>query len=143
MAIDPNFMLQQAADGTAGTYLEAITALIAQVNLNGGTDANNTIQAIVAPGAIDPTKRLVTLSVDGTDAYTLADGTFLGQSVLVVVIAGANTPVGTVTPATRAPSYANITALGALGDQVRFTWVLSGSTPGWMWSDAIGVTITP
>lgn len=92
--------------------------------------------AYAAPGAIDPNARYATLAVDGTDAYTLADGSYVGQVVNVFVISGANTPIATITPATRV-GYANVTALGALGDLVRFEW----TSDGWFITAANGVTI--
>lgn len=135
--IDPNFMLQQATDGTAGTYLEAITALIVANNGQVGTDASNVVNAIVAPGAIDPAIRHHTVLVDGTDAFTLANGTFIGQRVSVFSLAGTNIPVGTITPATPL-GYATVTAIGALGDSVLFEW----NGAGWLIIASFGVTFT-
>ena len=138
-AIDPNYMLQTAADGTAGTYLEALTALMGLHNDVGGLDAENAVQAIAAPGAINPSIRNCTVNVDGTDPYTLADGVTLGDEVHVICIAGANIPVGTVTPVTRVAGYSNVTAIGAVGDCVSFRWTATGWFPFAM----AGVTLTP
>jgi hypothetical protein len=138
-AIDPNNMLQTAADGTAATYLETITTLITVHNGVAGTDAMHAVQALVAPGAINPTIRNVTMNVDGTDAYTLADGNFLGDEIHIICIAQANTPVATVTPATRVAGYSNVTAIGAVGDCVSFRWTATGWFPFAM----AGVTLTP
>lgn len=139
LAIDTEILTPQASAGTASDYLEAIETIITSVNGKVGADTDWAIQAIAAPGAITPTKRVVTLAVDGTDAFTLADGTYLGDEVLVVCISGANTPVGTVTPATRAAGYANITAFGVAGDFCQFIW----TSTGWMFGANGGVTITP
>lgn len=138
LIIDTEILTPQASAGTASDYLEAIETIITSVNGKVGADANWAIQAIAAPGAITPTKRVVTLAVDGTDAFTLADGTYLGDEVLVVCISGANTPVGTVTPATRAAGYSNITAFGVAGDFCQFIW----TSTGWMFGANGGVTIT-
>lgn len=136
--IDTNLLTPQAADGTAQTAPSAIETVIDSLNSLNGEDAQWAIQALAAPGAITPTKRVVTLAVDGTDAFTLADGAYLGDTVLVVCISGANSPIGTVTPATRAAGYSNVTAFGALGDFAEFIW----TSTGWMVGANGGVTVT-
>lgn len=135
--VDPNLM-KPSATGDTKTYVEAIEALVTAHNGVAGADADWAIQAVSAPGAITPTKRVVTLAVDGTDAFTLADGTNLGDEVMVVCISGANTPVGTVTPATCAAGYTNVTAFGVAGDYCQFIW----TSTGWMFGANGGVTIT-
>lgn len=135
--IDPNIQLPQATTGHASFFPAVLDALIASNNLTAGTDASNVVNAIAAPGAIDPAFRYHTLAVDGTDAFTLADGTYIGQVVNVFCLAGTNIPVGTITPATPL-GYATVTALGALGDSVRFEW--NGS--GWIVTASFGVTFT-
>ncbi|MES1205017.1 MAG: hypothetical protein ABUS79_03690 [Pseudomonadota bacterium] len=99
---------------------------------------DGTVAATAAPGAISVATAITTLAVDGTDAYTLADGLFLGQRKTCVVISGANTPVGTITPAT--PSgFATVTALGAVGDSVEFIW---GGAGAWYIASSFGCTFT-
>lgn len=137
LVIDTNLM-KPSASGDTKTYVEAIEAIVSAFNSHNGADADWAIQAIAAPGAITPTKRVVTLAVDGTDAFTLADGTNLGDEVLVVCISGANSPVGTVTPATCAAGYTNVTAFGVAGDYCQFIW----TSTGWMFGANGGVTIT-
>lgn len=134
--IDPNIQTPAATTGLASFFPAVLDALIAANNLTANTDAKNLPNAVAAPGAIDPTYRFTTLAVDGTDAYTLANGTFPGQLVTCFVISGANTPVGTITPATPT-GYANVTALGALGDLVTFLW----TGAGWVIVAANGVTV--
>jgi hypothetical protein len=136
--VDSNLLTPQAADGTAESVPAALATVIASLNSLNGADANWAIQALAAPGAITPTKRVVTLAVDGTDAFTLADGTYLGDEVMVVCISGANTPIGTVTPATRAAGYSAVTAFGALGDFCQFIW----TSTGWMVGANGGVTVS-
>lgn len=135
--IDPNIQLPQATTGHASFFPAVLDALIASNNLTAGTDASNVVNAIAAPGAINPAFRYHTLAVDGTDAFTLADGTYIGQVVNVFCLAGTNIPVGTITPATPL-GYATVTGLGALGDSVRFEW--NGS--GWIVTASFGVTFT-
>ncbi len=52
---------------------------------------------ITAPGALSLTITESRLSVDGTDAFTLAAPTYAGQRKVVVCVAAANTPAGTLT----------------------------------------------
>lgn len=138
--IDPNLMTPRSTSGDAKTYLEAIDSLIANFNSLNGSDASWVVGAVAAPGAIDPAVRIHALAVDGTDAYTLADGTYLGQEVTAIcLVAGANIPVGTITPATRTTGYANVTAFGAAGDFCTFKW----TSTGWCPIACAGVTITP
>jgi hypothetical protein len=58
-----------------------------------------TTEAIAAPGALSLLTKTSTLAVDGTDAFTLANGLYIGQKKYIVCIAAANTPAGTLTPA--------------------------------------------
>lgn len=139
LVVDPNILAPAGSAGHASTVQTAIAALIASLNALNGADADWAIQAVAAPGAITPTKRVVTLAVDGTDPYTLADGTNLGDEVLVVCVAGINMPVGTVTPATRAAGYSAITDFGVIGDFCQFLW----TSTGWMFGANGGVTISP
>lgn len=135
--IDPNILTPAGTIGRATIFPDVIEALIDANNNGVGTDASYTVNAIAAPGAIDPTKRFHTLAIDGTDAFTLADGTIIGQLVNVFCLAGTNIPVGTITPATPL-GYATVTGLGALGDLVQFMW--NGS--GWVVTACNGVTFT-
>ena len=134
--IDPNIQLPQSATGVASFYPAVLDALIAANNLTALTDAKNLPNAISAAGAIDPTFRFHTLAVTGTTAYPLANGSYPGQQVTAFVISGASIPNGTITPATPT-GFANVTALGALGDLVTFMW----TGAGWVIVSANGVTV--
>lgn len=70
---------------------DTITALTA--DLNAGAD----VDAIVAPGALSLTRVRSTLSVDGTDAFTLAAPTVVNQRKVITCVGAANTPIGTLT----------------------------------------------
>lgn len=61
-----------------------------------GVDA---IVSVSAPGAIPPTASYVLLRVDGTDAFSLADGEE-GHELTIDCIEATNTPIGTLTIAT-------------------------------------------
>ncbi len=96
-------------------------------------------ETVAAPGAISVLTHETLLStIDGTDAFTLANGLFVGQEKVIRSSgAGANTPIGTVTPATPF-GYATITAIGVLGDHCTLVWTASG----WMIRALNGVTLT-
>ncbi len=96
------------------------------------------VETVSAPGAISPNTHITLLSaIDGTDAFTMADGLFIGQQKIVEVsVAGTNTPIGTVTPATPV-GHANVTAFGGLGDSAIWTW----TSTGWVLSASFGVTV--
>lgn len=57
-------------------------------------------EAISASGVLDPATPISYLTVSGTKAYTLADGTFSGQDKIILCVSAASTPLGTVTIAT-------------------------------------------
>lgn len=93
---------------------------------------------VAAPGAISVNTHITLLTtIDGTDAFTLADGLFVGQEKIVEVSAtGANTPIGTVTPASPV-GHASVTAFGVLGDVA--AWVWTGAA--WQLKSCFGVTV--
>ena len=96
-----------------------------------------TVEAVAAAGPLSVNTEITTLAVTGTTAYTLANGLFIGQRKTVVVISGASTPAGTITPAT--PSgFATVSALGTVGDSVEFIWAGTGA---WYIANSQGVTI--
>lgn len=110
-------------------------------SIGGGTayQGRGSLDAVAAPGALSVNTEITTLAVDGTDAYTLANGLFLGQRKVVTVISGANTPVGTITPATPA-GYATVTGLGVAGEGCEFIW--GGAGAWYLVGLTAGVTIT-
>lgn len=118
-------------DADASSIWVDMTPEVLMEGMNAG------VEAISAAGAVSQLTRVTTLTVDATKAYTLADGVYEGQRKTVTVIAGTNTPVGTVTPATPA-GHANVTALGAIGDTVTWEWHFA---TGWLVVSANGVTV--
>lgn len=81
--------------------------------------------AAIASGAIDPDVPFQKLSITGTVAFTLADGTTEGQRVTLAVIVAASTPDGTITPTTFADgSTINFQGFGS----IVLEWHASG---GW------------
>lgn len=94
-------------------------------------------EAFASPGALSVATEISLMTTDGTDAVSLADGLFAGQRKIVTVVAGTNTPLATITPAT--PSgFATVTALGGVGDTVTFLW----TGAAWVIAGAFGVTFT-
>ncbi len=96
-----------------------------------------TVPPTVTAGAVDPTLAATKISVTGTQAYTLADGTEEGQRIMLAVIVAATTPNGTLTPVT----YADGTSidLDAVGESVTLEWHATG---GWHTVMIAGATIT-
>lgn len=66
-------------------------ALLADLN------AHEEVDALAAPGALSLDILVSELSVDGTDAFTLAAPTRTGQRKIVRCVGAANTPLGTLT----------------------------------------------
>lgn len=88
----------------------------------------------VTSGAIPVASPLTFLSVTGTVAFTLADGTFAGQRKTLRCTVAASTPAGTLTPAT--PSgFATI-----LFDAVHEETVLEWTGAAWVIALVVGAT---
>lgn len=68
------------------------------------------VETVSAAGAISVSKKTTRLSVDGTKAYTLAAGSWVGQRKELICSVAANTPVGSV-----AGTFLGGTSLGAFG----------------------------
>jgi len=90
---------------------------------------------LVTAGAVDPTKRVTRLSVTGTQAYTLANGTKIGQRVVVRCVVAATTPAGTLTPA----SVSNYTSVlfATVSGFAEFIW----NGTAWIIGACSGVTV--
>lgn len=84
------------------------------------------LDSIAAPGALSVYTEISELSVDGTDAFTLADGLYVGQRKIVMCVAAANTPVGTLTPATTAAGAPTEYIFSAVGQEVTLQWAADG-----------------
>lgn len=123
--IDPNIFNASAAAGAAelpadrdSTFYTKVIAL---------ANAMMASEAISAAGALDPDVYLTELSVTGTKAYTLADGTYAGQRKAILCVAAASTPAGTVTIATMSGSRTNVAyVFGAVGQRLELEWTSGG-----------------
>lgn len=88
-------------------------------------------EEISASGALSPSIRTSRLSVSGTKAYTLADGTRSGQRKTLFCVTSASTPVGVVTPA-HASGFTTITfGATSANSAVELEWDSSLGTPAW------------
>lgn len=132
-AVKDNQTVQQTDDGaviagivdevvTGGVYVYIPGIPLAYQVIPGATS----LEAVSAPGGCDPDVFLTRLSVDGTDAFTMADGTRPGQLKLIRCIAAANTPQGTLTPTTL--NDGTTLYFDAVGEEVLLMWQASG---GW------------
>lgn len=136
--VDDNTVALTSGGGTrslAGTIMEVDTQgvlvsigmqLVPQ-NAALAVAPEGSVEALVAAGAISVNTRVTTLTLPtGAQAFTLANGLFIGQRKTVVVVGIAGSPVGTITPAT--PSgFATVTTLGLKGQTVTFVWAGAGA----------------
>ena len=90
----------------------------------------------VTAGALSLEDRTSFVSVTGTAAYTLADGTYEGQQKLLICTVAASTPDGTVTPATF--SDGTTITLNAVNESILLEW---HATIGWKAVAVEGATI--
>jgi hypothetical protein len=93
---------------------------------------------VSADGAIPVTTETTFLAIDGTMAFTLANGTYVGQRKYIRAASAANTPSGVITPANLIDG-ATIT-MNAADDEVELEWrgVAAG---GWKVIDSTSVTV--
>jgi len=129
------FVLASASDIAAGSGVGvAVTAAAADGDMfcllllanAAGTVAVTGFDSVTAPGALSVTTEITELSVDGTDAFTLADGKYVGQTKRIRCIAAVNTPVGTVTPDTVFAGAPATYVFTAPGQEVLLMWTATG-----------------
>lgn len=123
--IDPNHFLPSAADGTAGTPADRSDAFYTKAIA--GLNALVASEAISAAGALDPDNYLTELTVSGTKAYTLANGTYVGQRKAIECVSAASTPLGTVTIATMSGSRTDVAyVFSTAGARLELEWTSGG-----------------
>lgn len=76
----------------------------------------------VSSGALSVASYVSFLNVADTKAYSLADGTAVGQLKKVVVVVVSGTPVGTLTLTSAVSSSLNEISLTTLGDTAELIW---------------------
>lgn len=117
-------------DGTQAAVLVSAGINAAILAAGRAVSAALKITTIAAAGAIDPTSDVVIATITGTTAYTLANGTKIGQRIRVIAAsASGGTPNATITPATPL-QFATVSAIGAVGDFVELMWTGAGWIPG-------------
>jgi hypothetical protein len=75
-----------------------------------------------ASGAISVETYFTNITVDGTKAFTLANGTAVGQMKKILCSAATNTPAGTITIASPVSASLDVIAISAVGDVVELVW---------------------
>ena len=112
--------------------LAALNAIIDQKEYAGGLET-------ATSGALSVSKEISLLSITGTKAFTLADGTYVGQVKKIRCSVAASTPVGTITPNLMAGGLTTLyTSVAALNDSCELVW----TTAGWVIAKIIGFTTT-
>ncbi|MCH7624005.1 MAG: hypothetical protein IIB46_08000 [Nitrospinae bacterium] len=94
-----------------------------------------TLQALSGPGAVDIITKTTHITTTGADAFTIADGSYLGQVKKVILIVDAGDAV--LTPA-NALGWSTITFADP-GDSVTLEW----ATGGWALIGQGGLTTGP
>lgn len=87
--------------------VDSTLGVLVEIESNNPQSFGGYTVAAITSGAI-PLARRQKLSVTGTVAFTLADGTFVGQQIVLNCTVAASVPVGVVTPAT-ADGFTTIT----------------------------------
>lgn len=80
----------------------------------------------VTSGALNPHVPMTYLSVTGTQAYSLADGTVIGQRKRIECRVAASTPVGTLTLNDAATGEPTTHVFGAVGQMIEVEWTSTG-----------------
>jgi len=94
--------------------------------------------ALASTAGALPLARNILATITGTTAYTLPNGTYVGQRVAITSSsASSGTPAATITPTT-ARGFTSVSAMGATGDFAEFVWTATG----WILGATQGVTIT-
>lgn len=116
--------LQQLTQDQANHIVPGERSL--QDSLMGVLGAGGESEAVSAAGAISVSTPVTYLTVSGTVAYTLADGSFSGQEKRIVCVAASNTPLGTVTiasPETTTGIAVSATHIfTAVGQELHLVW---------------------
>jgi hypothetical protein len=101
-----------------------------------GRDAAYLTPPTVTSGAISPDVLVTHVSTTGTQAFTLANGSYIGQEVLLMQTVAATSPIPTVTPASRV-GYASFNLGTAVGNNARLIW----NGTGWILAALAGAGV--
>lgn len=122
--------------GNAGSVEIGDSRSTVQAASGASTGGPNTFTS----GAITASERSSLISVTGTVAFSLADGTFIGQRKTMRCTVAGGTPHGTVTPTT--PKGFSTVEFNGVNQTVELEWAQPGAsnTKGWY---IVGVSGTP
>lgn len=109
-----------AATVSAGEYCEVL------LTPSGAVGQAGDIETISAAGALNPGIATTLLSVTGTKAYTLADGTYVGQRKAIECTVAATTPLGTVTIDDAHTGESTVHVFTAVGQRLGLEWRSTG-----------------
>lgn len=129
------------AIGLQFTPSASVAALQAQINavINGNTEE------VSASGPLSIVKRTTRLTVGGTLALTLADGTVAGQRKTIYAAANSGTPAATLTPAHASGFTTVLFGAACAQSSIELEWDSSLGTPAWKLVGVVkasGATIT-
>lgn len=138
--VDPTHLGQPAYgqdDQTVGilaTDMGAPVGVIEEVTADGvyvyfdGEEIDDDSVETVTDGAISLLTRRTLISVDGTKAYTLADGRYVGQLKELTCTVATSTPAGTLTPVSLEGSFTTL-LFDAVGEGVVLRWTGAAWAP--------------
>lgn len=108
--------------------LTQLTAAVAQLQ---NQDGQGNPEEIAASGALSTGVLTSRVTISGTKAYTLIDGTTPGERKRIYIVAAASTPSGVLTPA-HASGFTTITyGTGSATSWHDLEWDASLGTPAW------------
>ena len=126
--------MADTSDAFRGQLSPELLTLLQGIMDAGSVDQS--FEVLSADAALSVEARYTELQVTGTDAYTLADGTYIGQIKEIWCSVAATTPVGVVTPASFGGGLTDIT-FDAVDEYVKLLW--DGSN--WIVVQNIGATL--
>lgn len=115
--------------------------LYTAANANGGT-----AESVSAAGAVGLDSYRTELTISGTVAYTLANGTFVGQRKEIECVAASASPRGTLTITTPFTAEGATHVFFAVGQKINLVWTalgwhMTGKTRAGVLVPVIGTTV--
>lgn len=89
-----------------------------------GTDGRSAPAETVTTGAVDITKAITYWSITGTQVFTIAAGTYIGQRKQFRTVVAGGSPVGSMTGVFTAggTNYTTVASLGAVDRMLELIW---------------------
>lgn len=112
---------------TEKQLIEQVISTIRPTSITTGCDICPTkVQSSTHGSGVLPTNvPLLFIDVDGTKAYTLADGSAAGDKITIIVKTATNTPAGTLTPTSTSGAWATA-GFNAVGQTLKLVWTATG-----------------